>query len=175
MDAVRATALTAAAVAVAFGSAWAYKSAGDPGSSELFLTASKTSVRVGEPVELRLELYTAGRVPVRRDLPSNFGVRIGSAEIGAVPVSLASGLSLGVNSKEARVAADEKISVVIKGTFRPGKRGGLAFVAEGREPVPIGPPGPHEIRAAFSPFTEDPATLYRGESFSKPVLMTVGK
>ncbi len=175
MDIGRAAALTGLSVVLAVGTGWAYKRAGDPGSSELFLTASKSQVRVGEPVELRLELYTAGRVPVRRDLPSNFWVRIGSAEIGAAPMSLASGLSLGVNSKEARVAADEKISVTIKGTFRPGKRGGLAFVAEGREPVSVGPPGPHEIRASFSPFTEDPATLYRGESFSKPLLMTVGK
>lgn len=175
MDSVRGAALTMIAVVTAVGTGWAFKRAGGPGSSELFLTANKVQVRVGEPVELKLELYTAGRVPVRRDHPGNFGVRIGSADVGAAPLSLASGLSLGVNSREARIAEDEKITVVLKGVFRPAKRGGLAFVVEGREPVPVGPPGPHEIRASFSPFTEDPETLYRGESFSKPLLMTVGK
>jgi len=175
MDSVRGAAFTAVATALVVATGWAFKGASGPGSSELFLTARKTQVRVGEPVELKLELYTAGRVPVRRNHPENFGVRIGSADIGAVPLSLASGLSLGVNSREARISEDEKITVVIKGTFRPAKKGGLAFVVEGRDPVPVGPPGPHEVRASFSPFTEDPATLYRGESFSKPLLMTVGK
>jgi len=174
MDSVRASALTVIAVVLVVGTGWAFKRPG-PGSSELFLTTTKGQVKVGEPVELKLELYTAGRVPVRRDLPGNFEVRIGSAEIGPATVSLASGLSLGVNSREVRVAENEKLTVVIKGAFRANKRGGLAFVAEGRNPVPIGPPGNHEVRASFSPFTEDQEIMYRGESFSRPLIMTVGK
>lgn len=174
MDAKRAAVLAGLAAFLAAGTGWAYKRV-TPGRSELLMTPSKVELRVGKPVELKLDLYTSGRVTVRRDAPANFGVRFGSAEIGAPPSAFGSGLSLGVSSKEARVSQDEKISVTIKGKFRLDKRGMLSFVADGREPVAVGPAGAYEVQASFSPFTGDPDTMYRGESFSRRVVMTVGK
>ncbi len=163
----------AAAVVLTLGGGWAYSRAGAPGSSELFLTASSGQVRVGEPVELKLELYTTGRVTVRRDLPGNFGVTIGTAEIGAASGPLGSGLRLSVNPGQARVAADEKVSVTIKGVFRMGKRGVVAFVPDGGSPVGLGPLGTYDVRASFTPYTDDPRAMYRGEAFAKPLRLTV--
>lgn len=101
-------------------------------------------------------------------------MQIGTVEIGAPPGPLASGLSLDVDSKQVRIAKDEKLIATIKGVFKPfGKTGLIVFAVDGKGPMGLGPMGTCEIQASFTPSTADPRTLYRGESFARARLITV--
>ena len=58
---------------------WAFMC--QPGSTELFITANKEHVRIGEPVEIRLELTVNGRVPVKERRLATSACRSGQSRL----------------------------------------------------------------------------------------------